>query len=257
MKIMNKLGLLGKRLDYSLSKVIHEEIYKENNLNFNYELIEKNEDELVSFFKELKVHYSGINVTIPYKEKVLKYLDYLDDKAKELGNVNTICVKNDKLYGYNTDYIGFKLALEYYKIEVLNKNVLILGTGGASKTAFHVLKDMGAKNILFVSRNKKGTNVISYLNVRKHEYDLVINATPVGTKGDDSSPLTKEALANKVVFDMVYNPLQTPFLKLANSYNNGLIMLIYQAYFADCLFLDKKLKLDLDKILKKVGAILE
>lgn len=131
-------GLIGKKLSHSFSKVLHEEF-----LNTKYDLVSLNDDELKDFF--LKKDFKGINVTIPYKKDVIKYLDYIDPLVEKIGACNCIINDNGVLKGYNTDYFGFKFLIEENEINVLNKNIAVLGSGGTFNTVSTVLKDLGAK----------------------------------------------------------------------------------------------------------------
>ena len=139
-------GLIGYPLKHSFSKEIHEAIkdyYQDN--DYNYDLCELEENDLSIFIKNKE--FRAINVTIPYKEKLIPYIDYIDDSANKIGAINTVVNKNNKLYAYNTDYYGLKALINKNNIDVASKDVLILGTGGTSKTAYQVLKDLNANNI--------------------------------------------------------------------------------------------------------------
>ena len=145
-------GLLGKKLNHSHSPFVHNSLCR----GIDYSLIEIEEDKLENFL--IKKELLCINVTFPYKEKVIDYLDELNWTSKTIGSVNLIINKNNKLIGYNTDYYGFKESLKKYNFNVTNKKCLILGTGGTAKTIRKVLIDCGAREIYLVSRsNKKGT----------------------------------------------------------------------------------------------------
>ena len=141
-------GCIGKKLGHSFSKEIHSFIS-----DYSYELKEIEPENLENFM--LEKDFSGINVTIPYKQDVMPYLDEISEAAQKIGAVNTIINKNGKLLGFNTDFFGMKSLIERNKITIKDKKALILGTGGTSKTAYHVLKDMGAKEIIKVSRSEK------------------------------------------------------------------------------------------------------
>ena len=144
---MKKYGCIGKKLTHSFSKEIHARL-----ADYEYELIELTEDEIKPFFE--KKDFAAINVTIPYKQTVIPYLDSVSAVAKRIGAVNTIVNRDGKLYGYNTDYYGMKALIERVGIDLNGKKVLVLGTGGTSKTARVVAADMGASEILTVSRRK-------------------------------------------------------------------------------------------------------
>ena len=167
-------GCIGEKLSHSFSKIIHNEI-----CDYDYELYEIKKDELKTLLTERK--FKAINVTIPYKQDVIPYLDSIDEFALKIGAVNTIVNKNGKLLGYNTDFSGMCCLIENSKIDLKNKKVLILGSGGTSKTAFAVASYLGAKEIYKVSR-KSTESSISYDDAYKLHNDahIIINTTPVG-----------------------------------------------------------------------------
>ena len=233
---MKLYGLIGKTLDHSFSKsyfenkFISEHIQNASYSNFPLESIEE--------FKSLikKKTFSGLNITIPYKTLIIPFLDELSEEAKSIGAVNTIDFKNNKLIGYNTDYIGFLNAIKPYLENTVEK-ALILGTGGASKAVVFALKKIGIKS-LCVSRlpNEEQLNYdqLNHLVLKHHL--LIVNTTPLGT-----SPNTNECpnipyqyiTEKHLLVDLVYNPEETLFLKkgrknLANILN-GKSMLIHQA----------------------------
>ncbi|MBR5140054.1 MAG: shikimate dehydrogenase, partial [Clostridia bacterium] len=147
-------GCIGETLKHSFSKEIHNKLS-----DYNYELIEVRREDLKSFCtaKEFK----AINVTIPYKELIIPYLSWVDPIAKRIGAVNTVVNRDGKLYGYNTDFFGMSSLIKHASIDLKDKKVVILGTGGTSKTAYEVASSMGAREILKVSREKK-ENAITY-----------------------------------------------------------------------------------------------
>ena len=233
---MKLYGLIGKTLDHSFSKsyfenkFISEHIQNASYSNFPLESIEE--------FKSLikKKTFSGLNITIPYKTSIIPFLDELSEDTKSIGAVNTIHFKNNKLIGYNTDYIGFLNAIKPYLENTVEK-ALILGTGGASKAVVFALKKIGIK-CLCVSRlpNEEQLNYdqLNHLVLKHHL--LIVNTTPLGT-----SPNTNECpnipyqyiTEKHLLVDLVYNPEETLFLKkgrknLANILN-GKSMLIHQA----------------------------
>ena len=238
---MKKYGCIGKKLSHSFSKEIHSKL-----ADYNYELIELSEDEVRPFFE--KKDFEAINVTIPYKEKVVEYLDNISDVAKKIGAVNTIVNRNGSLHGYNTDYYGMKALIEKAGIDAKDKKVLILGTGGTSKTAKVLLKDMGAKDILLVSRSKKEPFITYEEAVSDHsDAEVIINTTPSGMYPDlDKKPIDISAFkALEGVVDAVYNPLTTNLVADAKKRGIkavcGLYMLVMQAVIAVEKFLDKKI----------------
>ena len=235
-------GLIGEKLGHSFSKQIHESLN-----GYKYELKELSKEEFDNFM--IKKEFTAINVTIPYKEKVIPYLDYIDLTAEKIQAVNTIVNKNGKLYGYNTDYLGLKDLIVKNNIEVLNKKALILGTGGTSKTATVVLQDLGIKEIIYASRsNLEGT--ISYNDIYQHtDIQIIINTTPCGMYPNINESLVDLDKLNNVeaVIDVIYNPLRTKLIIDAQERNiktaTGLYMLVSQAVYASSIFLDKKIDL--------------
>ena len=229
-----KYGLLGKKLAHSYSKIIHESFAP-----YEYELLELTEAELDSFMK--KKEFSAVNVTIPYKETVMKYLAAIDAAAKEIGSVNTVVNKNGALCGYNTDFYGLRSLLINNGFELKDKKVLVLGSGGTSKTATAVCRSLGAKEVCVVSRNGE----LNYQNVLFLHGDAqyIINTTPCGMFPDNkSSAISLDGFgALEGVCDVIYNPLRTPLLLEAKEkklkYCGGLYMLVMQAVKASELFL--------------------
>ncbi|MBR3948495.1 MAG: shikimate dehydrogenase [Clostridia bacterium] len=238
---MEKYGCIGKKLTHSFSKEIHAKL-----ADYKYELIELTETEVDSFFKNKE--FNAVNVTIPYKETVIPYLDFLSDVAKRIGAVNTVVNKNGKLYGYNTDYYGMKALIEKTGIEIKNKKVMILGTGGTSKTARVLTKDLGASEIVVVSRQKKESFITYEEAVSEHrDANVIINTTPSGMYPDcDSKPIDISAFKDlEGVIDAVYNPLCTNLIlnakKKGIKAESGLFMLVMQAVVAAEKFMDREI----------------
>ena len=234
-----KYGLIGKPLGHSFSREIHALI-----ADYDYRLFEIDEDELPRFFQERD--FSGINVTIPYKQAVIPFLDEISDEAKKIGAVNTIVKKEGKLFGFNTDFFGMRALIKSAGLDLENKTVLILGTGGTSKTAVEVSKSLGATEIVKVSRNKSSDTVTYDEASEKFSgADVIINTTPVGMfPNADKTPVDVKKFKNlQGVIDAVYNPLRTNFVLDAESIGakgrGGLYMLVAQAVYASALFLDK------------------
>lgn len=236
-----KYGLIGEKLGHSFSKEIHELIG-----NYEYELKEISKDDIDVFLKEKD--FIAINVTIPYKQTVIPYLDFIDDKAKRINAVNTIVNKNGKLYGYNTDYLGLKSNIINNNIDVKNKKVLVLGTGATSKTASEVLKDLGASSIYFASTRKSESDMVcTYEEAKKMHSDssLILNCTPCGMfpNNDDCIIDLNNFKELEAVCDVIYNPLRTNLVLDAIDKNlkycNGLYMLVSQAVYASFYFLNE------------------
>ncbi len=235
---MKKYGCIGKKLTHSFSKEIHAKL-----ADYAYDLIELAEEEIAPFFEAKD--FAAINVTIPYKQTVIPYLDSISSTAERIGAVNTIVNKDGKLYGYNTDYYGMKALIAKTGIDLSEKKVLILGTGGTSKTARVVADDLGAAEILIASRNKT-ENFITYDEaVLNHaDSDVIINTTPCGMypncEGEPIDISTFTKLSG--VIDAVYNPLRTNLVLNAKQKGikaeGGLYMLVMQAVAAVEFFLN-------------------
>ena len=252
---MGKLGLLGEKLGHSYSKEIHEIFFKIAQKKANYNLIERKINEIPDLIMELKVgKYKGINVTIPYKVEVMKYLDEVTSVAKNIGAVNTVTVKDGKLIGDNTDYSGFLKTLELNKIEVEGKKILMLGTGGAAKAVYSVLKDGKAGNIYIatISANdpfplKKPDRLIYYSEIKNiRSVDIIVNCTPVGMYPEiNMSPLEGSNMVHaENVIDIIYNPRETVLMKKYREKGakvvNGLMMLVAQALKSEEIWHDEE-----------------
>ncbi len=227
-------GLLGEHLPHSFSPQIHLSLG-----NDDYHLFEISPENLEKFLAERK--FEGLNVTIPYKKAVMPFLDVISPEAEKIGAVNTIAVRDGKLYGYNTDYFGFKYMIEKSKITVQGKKALVLGNGGASATVQTVLHDMGAKEVMVVSR--KGE--VNYTNVYKQtDADIIVNTTPVGMYPDNLNTPVDISKFPKLsgVLDVVYNPLKTRLVMESEEKGvpalAGLSMLVSQAKKAHEIFFD-------------------
>lgn len=233
-----RFGLLGRNISYSFSKGhFTTKFEKENYQGYTYENFDIQE---INAFPEIiknTEHLKGLNVTIPYKEDVIQFLDKLSKKAKKIGAVNTIKItKKGKLKGYNTDYFGFLKSLKPL-LQPHHKKALILGTGGASKGVAFALEELGI-DYTFVSR-KASEKAIDYgqLNAATFEkYQIIINSTPIGTSPNiEACPDIPYELFTEqhIAYDLIYNPAETQFLKNAAARGaqtkNGLDMLIFQA----------------------------
>lgn len=214
---MDLYGLIGKSLKHSFSPSYFESKFQSEKLNARYELIEvQNTGGLnkIPFFK-----YSGLNVTIPYKKDILKLCDHIDDHANSIGAVNTLKVlPNNKLKGYNTDWIGFMNALTPL-LKPEDKNALVLGTGGSSKAVLYALKQLGIQALQVSRSNQKADFTYSELTIELlNSVQIIINTTPVGMfpHVNDLPPLPVSVLTKKqLVYDLIYNPDPTLLLKQA------------------------------------------
>ncbi|MCR4650960.1 MAG: shikimate dehydrogenase [Lachnospiraceae bacterium] len=229
-------GLIGEKLGHSYSKEIHESLGR-----YSYELKPLAPDELESFI--VSREYKGLNVTIPYKEKVIPLLDEVDPKALEIGAVNTIVNKDGRLVGYNTDYYGMRALILDMNIATEGAKALILGTGGTSKTAKAVLESLGVREIVKAGR-KGGMDAITYEEAyRDHaDADIIVNTTPVGMHpSTDNKPIDLGRFLDlKGVVDVIYNPSRTELVLEALGKGipavTGLYMLVMQALEAAKLF---------------------
>lgn len=248
-----KYGLIGEKLGHSFSKVIHEML--SDNL---YELREIPKDELDDFMRSKS--FSGINVTIPYKESVIPYLDEIDEGAREIGAVNAIVNRCGKLIGYNTDFYGMQKLFLHAGIDAKGKRAAILGSGGTSRTAMAVLRSLGADEILRVSRSGKDGNITyDELYSRHSDIEIIVNTTPMGMFPNiDGSAVDVGKFENlSGVIDAVYNPIRTQLVLDAMAEGiaaeGGLYMLVAQAVRASEIFLDTNYSEDIiEKIYRKI-----
>ena len=234
-----KYGLIGERLGHSFSKEIHAMMG-----SYEYCLKEIRPDELDEFMR--RRDFLGINVTIPYKETVIPYLDWISDAAKEIGSVNTVINCDGKLYGYNTDHSGMISLFNHAGVNAVGKKAAILGSGGTAKTAYAVLKSLGASEIIKVSRSSKGDSVSYEELYKKHtDVEIIVNTTPVGMYPNIySCPVDLSRFDHLGgVIDAVYNPINTTLVQAARdrqiASDGGLYMLVGQAAVASELFLDE------------------
>lgn len=233
-------GLIGEKLGHSYSKEIHEKI-----ADYSYELKEIPRDEIDSFMKA--ADFKAINVTIPYKQTVIPYLDSISDMAKEIGAVNVVVNEGGKLSGDNTDFAGICALIKHAGVEPKGKKVLVLGTGGTSKTAACAAKALGAADVIKVSRSGKDGAVTYEEAYETHKgAQVIINTTPCGMyPNTEGVPIDIDGFKDlEGVIDVIYNPLQTNLVKAAKAKGlpaeGGLYMLVAQAVYASGLFLKKE-----------------
>ena len=225
-------GCIGEKLTHSFSKIIHSKI-----ADYNYELKEIAKGDLDTFMKT--ADFKAINVTIPYKQAVIPYLYEISDTARKIGAVNTIVNKGGKLYGYNTDYEGMRALIKRQGADLSGKKVLILGSGGTSKTAAAVAESLGAKEVLRVSRGgNDGAVTYEYALSNHTDAEAIINTTPCGMYPNIGETAIDISLFPKLcsVTDAVYNPLSSALVTTAKEKGinavGGLYMLVAQAVFA-------------------------
>lgn len=238
-KPMHKLGLLGRNISYSFSKAYFKKKFEDEKIEgISYENFDIQSIDLFPSIIKNTYGLKGLNVTIPYKQSVMPFLDKINKKAKAIGAVNTIKVtKKGKLVGYNTDCYGFSKSLEPL-LKPHHKKALILGTGGASKAIAYSLKKLGI-SYFYVSRKQSEGVTYTYESLSKKSieaHQIIINCTPLGTfpNINDCPNILYDGITNQhILFDLIYNPEETKFLQLGKQQNavttNGLNMLKLQA----------------------------
>ena len=251
--ILVEYGCIGEKLGHSFSKLIHNKLF-----DYCYELKEIPKDNLEEFMR--KSDFKAINVTIPYKESVIPYLNGISDIAREIGAVNTIVNRNGKLFGFNTDYMGMKSLINFADISLKNRKVLILGSGGTSKTANAVAKSLGSSEVYLVSRKEKEGYITYSEAENKHkDAEIIINTTPCGMYPNNNSVAVDISDFPNLcgVIDAVYNPLRSKLVVEAQKRNihaiGGLYMLVAQAVYAAEKFRDLNIDISvIDKIYKEI-----
>jgi shikimate dehydrogenase len=240
---MKKYLVVGNPIKHSLSPALHNYWIKENKIEAIYkkQKIKENEiEDLILKVKQKKIN--GINVTVPYKKKIIPYLDNLSLEAQSTQSVNTIYLKDNKVVGHNTDIDGFEIGMKNLKSYIVNKKVLILGAGGVVPSIIFALKKMKVADIIITNRTKKKAEDLNlfFKNLKViewgsiPEFEMIINATSVGLNENDEINLDFSKVGkNKLFYDVIYNPNETNFLKigkkLGNKTENGKLMFVYQA----------------------------
>ena len=237
LKLRKKFGLIGKKLTHSFSKGYFANKFKKAKLGYEYLNFELEDISKFPQLLEGDHKISGFNVTIPYKEEIIPYLDEVSKKAREIGAVNTIAIRDGKLIGYNTDVYGFENSLAKTMSWKELNHALILGTGGASKAIQYVLGDLGITYDL-ISRNKSD-QTLSYDDLDRQllkRTQLIVNTTPLGMYPyiDDAPNIPYQFLSPEhLLYDLIYNPEKTLFLKMGEEkgamIKNGFDMLVLQA----------------------------
>jgi len=255
-----KYGLLGEKLGHSFSKILHEQIG-----NDSYELIEIEKDKVDRFLSE--ADFDGINVTIPYKETAMAFCEN-DEISADIGCVNTLHKKEGHIYGYNTDCLGFAYLASTIGIDWKGKKVVILGSGGTSKTASYVAYKSGASRITIVSR--KATENVSDSGWRSKcihstyenegewsDVDIIVNTTPVGMyPNNEGMPVDLDVFSDpKAVLDVIYNPLETRLVLEAKKRgipaSCGLAMLVAQGWYSEQIWMEKDISLKIEDTISK------
>ena len=244
-----RLGLIGKDVSKSLSGEIHTFILSQWGVACEYERFSVNAENFDNAMRRLLGDFDGFNVTIPYKRDVIEYLDEVLGEALTFGAVNTVLSQSRK--GYNTDGVGFMQMVRAANIEVQGKKVLVLGAGGSGRSCAVAMKEAGASVFMYRRNQQELQEVCEQLGVQAATdpeaggYDILLNCTGVGMHDTEGkSPVTARAFDGaKAAIDLIYTPEKSEFLRIAEEKGlqtlNGKSMLFYQAYYADCLYLDK------------------
>jgi shikimate dehydrogenase len=241
-----------------LSPKLHNYWIKENNIEAKYEKLKLNENEIKNLILEVREQkLNGVNVTVPFKKKVINYMDNLSLEAEKTQSVNTIYFKNNKVIGHNTDIEGFELAIRNLKFNMMDKKIFILGAGGVVPSIIFALNRMKVSEIIISNRTKtkaeqlnnlfKNLKIVNWGDIP--EFDVIINATSIGLNKNDEINLDFTKIGkNKLFYDVIYNPKETNFLKtgkrLGNVIENGKLMFIYQAFLAFNLWHEIKPKIN-------------
>lgn len=241
---MKQFAVIGNPIDHSLSPYLHNYVYKLLSIKALYEKKKVFHGELEKFIDDLRTGVlNGVNVTIPHKENVIKYLDEINPRAEIIGAVNVIHKNGNKLIGNNTDWYGFTMAIRNNGIDVNKKEVIVLGAGGASKSIIFSLKHSGVKKIVLLNRTLQKAKKLQDGIVFPYSLDdsvqlikndsIIINTTPIGMQSEQC-PIDLGLLhKNQTLIDIIYTPMETTMLKFGNKIGaktvNGLDMFIYQA----------------------------
>lgn len=233
-----KYCVIGEKLTHSMSPQIHKAYFDYYGKDGSYEIRQIPMESMVGDCSAVLNGYDGFNVTVPYKEKVMRYLSGISSEAKEIGAVNTVVnAGGGRLYGYNTDPYGFENLLKVNSITIKGKSFVILGSGGTSKSVAYILKKRGAASVKIATRDnsKTGGDFITYDDLPNMHADTLVNTTPVGMYPNiDNCPVSEEIVARfESVVDIIYNPVYTKLLERAVSLGKkavgGLYMLVAQA----------------------------
>ena len=239
---MKKYLVIGNPIGHSLSPKLQNYWLKQNNIKAVYDKIKLEEKEIEGIIQDIKKQkIAGCNVTVPFKKKVIPFLDKLSIQAEQTQSVNTIIFENGNLIGHNTDTFGFDKAIKSLNFNMKGKKVLILGAGGVVPSIVFAIKKMGVSEISISNRTKqkaenlkilfKELNILEWGNIIN--FDVVINATSLGLNNEKINLDFSKVGKNKLFYDVIYNPAETNFLKegkkLGNITENGATMFIYQA----------------------------
>ena len=254
---IKKYFVIGNPVNHSLSPKLQNYWLKENNINALYDKIKLNENDLENFIKDIRQQkITGCNVTVPFKQAVIPFLDKLSPEAKQTRSVNTIIFNDGSLVGHNTDIVGFTKAIQGLSFNLRGKKVLILGAGGVVPSIIFALNKMGVSKIIVSNRTRQKAENLKNLfeNLKTIEwgnieyFDMIINATSLGLNNEKINLDFSNVGKNKLFYDVIYNPAETNFLKNAkkngNLIENGKLMFVYQALEAFKLWHEVEPKID-------------
>ncbi len=260
---MKKYLVVGNPVEHSLSPKLHNYWLSSNKIEAIYGKLQAYDDDLKELCSNIKNgQINGLNITVPFKKKIIPHLDVLSGHALRTQSVNTVCLSNGNVTGYNTDIDGFELSLEKLDYDVSNKKVMILGAGGVVPSIIYALKKLNAPQIYLSNRTKEkaqilkklfdGIEVINWGMLP--DFDMIINATSIGLKENDKFDIDfLKAGNNKLFFDVIYNPFNTDFSKAGNKpgniIENGLNMFLFQAQKAFSIWHNIEPKID-QKVIK-------
>ncbi|MDC3037342.1 shikimate dehydrogenase [Candidatus Pelagibacter sp.] len=243
---MKKYLVVGNPINHSLSPELHNHWINQNNIDAIYEKKKIDYSELENLILKIKKeNIAGANVTVPFKNAIIPYLDKLSDEAKKTQSVNTICYEDRNVIGHNTDIVGFEAAIKKINFNFNNKKIFILGAGGVVPSIVYASLKMGSSEIVVSNRTKSKAEKVKKIFDKVQivnwgdipNFDVIINATSLGLKKDEKINLDFAKIGkNKLFYDVIYNPHETNFLstgkKLGNISENGKLMFIYQAFSA-------------------------
>ena len=243
---MKKYLVIGNPIEHSFSPKLHNYWFEKNNINANYSKRKIKKDEIQDVILEIKNNkLDGINVTVPFKNDVIPFLDTISEESKITQSVNTVYIYNKKIVGHNTDIKGFELSLRETQFNIKNKIIFILGAGGVVPSIIYALEKLGVSKIIVSNRTKQKAENLkkNFPNIdivdwgNQPEFDMIINATSLGLNKEDNICLNFNNInKEKLFYDVIYNPRETNFLKTGKSLgckvSNGKMMFIYQAFEA-------------------------
>tara|TARA_B100001057_G_scaffold417223_1_gene435713 strand:- start:4408 stop:5202 length:795 start_codon:yes stop_codon:yes gene_type:complete len=240
---MKKYLVLGNPIDHSLSPKLHNYWFSNYNVDATYDKIKLEKDQIEKLIQDIKEKkINGINVTVPYKKTIIPFLDTLSIESKKTESVNTVYLDDNKVIGHNTDIFGFEQSIKNINFDLKNKKILILGSGGVVSSLIFCLYKMNVAEIIVTNRTKNKADqlkeIFNDLTIVEWgevpHFDMIINATSLGLNTEDDLNLDLSKVGkNKLFYDVIYNPIQTNFLKLGQELGNltinGKMMFIYQA----------------------------